>query len=311
VLDGFRLDPTLRDAIPTRAGTLARVPVERVLGEMEVILATQRSGQGLRLMHELGLLGVVFPELTPLAGLAQNRWHSHDALEHTLRAVEAVDRMQADPSGLPPGVRLNDEDAEVLKWAALWHDAGKPATALRDAEGQFHFYGHETVSEDLCRAALARLRMSERKIDRIATLVGQHLRLTLLSTVQSPSDRSLRRLVHQMKYDIPLLCLLALADRRAGGGPDFDRRMAQLEELVHRVLRLFVSEADRVIAPPALLSGHEVMALLGIGPGPRVGAVLRWLTRLQVEGRIETHDAALELLRSLPASRLMVLDDEA
>jgi len=76
-------------------------------------------------------------------------------------------------------------------------------------------------------------------------------------------------------------------------------------------MRLFVTEADRVIAPQALLSGHDIMAILDIGPGPRVGTVLRWLTRLQVEGRLGTRDEALALLRSLPAARLMALDDEA
>ena len=58
------------------------------------------------------------------------------------------------------------------------------------------------------------------------------------------------------------------------------------------------------MAPPPLLSGEEVMELLAIGPGPRVGAVMRWLTRLQVDQRVTTRDEAIALLRSLPPSRL-------
>jgi poly(A) polymerase len=310
LLEGFTLDASLRDAIRSHAPRIREAAGERILAELELIMASPRAGMGLRAMADCGLLFPLLPELTPLAGLEQNRWHSHDVLEHTLRAVEEADRLQRDPSECPgvghPGV----EDWETLKWAALWHDAGKAATRSRGEDGEVHFYGHEAASASTATAVLGRLRMSGRRIERIVPLVAHHLRLSLLAAGEEAADRTLRRLIHQVKYDTPLLCLLALADRKAGGGPDFDRRLDALRTLIGRVMRLFLTEADRVIAPQALLSGHDVMAVLDIGPGPRVGTVLRWLTRLQVEGRLGSRDEALSLLRSLPAARLMALEDE-
>jgi tRNA nucleotidyltransferase/poly(A) polymerase len=310
VLEDFTLDDSLRRAIAALAPRIREAPAERVLAELEVILASPRAGQGVRLMHDVGLLFHVFPELAALEGLRQNRWHSHDALEHTLRAVQEADGLQGDPSAVPGSGPPEAEEWEILKWAALWHDAGKPATATRSEDGEVHFHGHENVSATLAAGALARLRVSGRRAERVVALVANHLRLTLLAAGDEPADRALRRLIHQVKYDIPLLCLLAIADRRAGGGPDAERRLAALLALIDRVLKLFQAESDRLITPQALLSGHDVMAILQIGPGPRVGTVLRWLTRLQVEGRLKDRDEAVELLRTMPAARLLTLDDE-
>jgi len=75
-------------------------------------------------------------------------------------------------------------------------------------------------------------------------------------------------------------------------------------------MALFETEGERVISPSPLLTGHEVMEILGLRPGPRVGLVMRWLTRLQVEEKLTLRDDAVALLRSLPASRILTLDDE-
>src|SRR5262249_36360655 len=141
VLEGFTIDPLLKDAMRSRAATVAGAPVERILPEMEVVLASPRAGAGLRIMAELELLFTVLPDLRPLDGLAQNRWHRFDALEHTLRCVEEADRLQAGYPALMIDARIGVEDAEVLKWAALYHDAGKAGTASVGAGGEVHFYG--------------------------------------------------------------------------------------------------------------------------------------------------------------------------
>ncbi len=310
VLDGFSLDPVLVSELERKAPLLESAPVERVMAEMEVILASPRAGMALRLMARSGLLFRVIPELASLQGLAQNAWHRYDAFEHTLRCVENADSLQDGEAAIGIDEPLGVEDAEILKWAAVLHDTGKAATALTDAEGVVHFYGHEAVSAEIATAALARLRASARKSARVHALVAAHLRLTLLCASESVSDRALRRLVHEVKHDTPLLCLLALADRLAGGGPDFERRYGQLQQLAARVLGVLRGEGEAVISPAPLLSGHEVMEILALPPGPRVGAVLRWLTKMQVEEKLSRHDDAVRLLQSLPPSKVLTLEDE-
>ena len=310
-LDRFELDQTTRTAIQDRAGRITSVAVERILGEMEVILASPHAGAGLRMMRELGLLFPVFPELAPLDALAQNRWHRFDVLEHSLRCVEEADQLQQGEHAIGVDHPIGIEDAEVLKWAALLHDTGKATTSSKGSDGEIHFYGHEAVSATITEDILTRLRVGNRKSQRIVSLVENHLRLTLIATGAPVSDKALRRVVHRMKYDTPLLCLLALADRRAGGGPDFEQRMRHLEQIAARVIDILTCDGEHVISPTPLLSGNEVMELLGLEPGPRVGSVMRWLTRLQVEEKLTRQEQAITLLKSLPESRLQTLDDEA
>ena len=309
-LEGFSLDETTREAIPARAGSLAGVAVERILGEMEVILASPHAGAGVRMMRELGLLFPVFPEMAALDGLKQNRWHRYDVLEHSIQTVGEADLLQQGHDGIGVHRPIGIEDAEVLKWAALLHDTGKATTSSTGTDGGIHFYGHEAVSATIAEEVLTRLRVGNRKVQRVVALVENHLRLTLLATGAPVSDKTLRRVVHRMKYETPLLCLLALADRRAGGGPDFEQRMHHLEQIATRVIDIFTCDGEHVISPVPLLSGNEVMELLGLEPGPRVGSVMRWLTRLQVEEKLTRQEQAINLLKSLPESRLRTLDDE-
>jgi poly(A) polymerase len=105
-----------------------------------------------------------------------------------------------------------------------------------------------------------------------------------------------------MGRDTGLLCLLARADRRGAGGEDADRHLRRLEAIIGRTMALMRSEGERVISPRPLLTGDDVMSILGLRPGPRIGEILRWLTTLQVEGRVTTRAEAEALVRSLPPS---------
>ncbi|MFQ5700301.1 MAG: HD domain-containing protein [Acidobacteriota bacterium] len=300
LLDDFTLDAGLADAIRRGAANIVTAAAERIAGELGLILSSPRAGAGLRMMKDLGLLFPIFPALRPLAGLQQNRWHSHDVLEHTLCAVEAADLLHAGDaaSGAPPPA--DDDAVEALKWSVLLHDTGKAATARTDQNGEVHFHGHEWVSAEITRRALTDLRLSRARTHRIARLVQNHLRLPLLAQGGDVSAKAIRRLVHQMEHDTPLLCLLALSDRRSAGGQDDASRTRRLDDLVGKVMHVLAVEGDRLIAPTPLVTGHDVMHILAIGPGPRVGSVLRWLTRLQVDRRISSRDEAIALMRSLP-----------
>lgn len=301
-LDGFEIDPELAAEIRRRAPELAQPAAERISLEMEMILASPRPGRALRRMEELDLLSRVLPETAPMRGLAQPaRYHDHDVLEHTLRAVEHAGALA---SGLPEAgmAPLGEEERLVLVWAALLHDAGKPATCTVGAEGVPHFYGHEAVSAEMAAAALRRLRVPSRISESVARLVSLHLRLGALAASRA-GDRPLRRLLRASGEAFPPLALLALADRRAAGGTDGERLEADLLATIRRasMLREEVSEAAN--APP-LLRGEEVMRILGIEPGPRVGSILAWLDRLRTEGRISTRDEAESILRELPPPRI-------
>jgi len=295
-------DETLA-ALRGAAAGLSLTSGERVRGELDQMAATGAWAASLRRLHDWGCLAVIAPECAALAGVTQNAWHHLDVWEHTLGTLTALDRPEllsaqletgADGGAAPP----EGEDLLVLRYAALFHDLGKPATWSRDeGDGAIHFHGHERVSAQLGARIGRRWRFSTRRQHRIAALVRAHLRLGQLG--DEPTSAALRRLVHDLGPDLELSVLLTLADTDATRGREFAARQESVRRAGTRLLELVARLGAQLTDPVPLLGGREVMALTGLPPGPALGALLRALLRLQVEGsvtkRAEAEAAALRL----------------
>src|SRR5579864_8109432 len=169
---GFELAPGLLPAMREMSGRLAPpvVSVERVADELRRMLNSERPALALELLDQGGLLEVVLPEVAACKGVAQGGYHTHDVFGHTLLTVQGT------AADLP------------LRLAALFHDVGKPSTATPDGA----FTGHEEVGATTTRAALERLRFSQREIDVVAELVRLHLRPVYYKSEWS--DGAVRRL---------------------------------------------------------------------------------------------------------------------
>ena len=115
-------------------------------------------------------------------------------------------------------------------------------------------------------------------------------------------ERPVRRLVRAAGDLLPLLLLLAFADRRASGGESAPEREAALVDLARRALAVR-ADVEAVASAPPLLDGREIMAILGLAPGPRIGSISRWIERLRADGRVTTRREAEDLLSSLPPSK--------
>lgn len=300
-LPELAIDEDLESTIRSVASRIVEPAPERISAEIEIIFATSRAGKSLRSMQALGLLFPIFPDLEPLRGLAQpRRHHDHDVLEHTMAAVEHADALATGCDGIG-SAPLDEERTRILKWAALCHDIGKAATASVGEDGTPHFYGHETVSAELAAAALSRLRVPGRIAAEVVALIEMHLRLGALAS-SGGGDRPIGRLVRASGARLLLLALLSIADRRAAGGIEVAERERTLMATARRAFALQNDLAAR--AAPPLLSGIDVMRILNLQPGPRVGSILRWIERLHLEGRLASPREAEELLRGLPPPRI-------
>ena len=271
---GFELDPEAAAAIGQAAGELRRISWERIRDELDGILLSPHPDEGLRLTIDLGLAHHFLREVLNLHLPEPSRHHLKDVLEHTLDTV----------SCLAP--------EKVLRYAALLHDIAKPETFSSDESG-VHFYRHEHIGAERAREILSRLRHPAAFIEQVVGLVRHHLRIPYYSSEWS--DAAVRRLMFDLGDQLEAAIALAEADVRASDPLDYPDFEHQLQELRARIRE--VGEAAELARMKPLLNGDEVMELLGIGPGPQVGEVLNFLLDQQIEGKIETREEAVAIVR--------------
>ncbi len=190
----------------------------------------------------------------------------------------------------------------LLKLAGLLHDVAKPQTRAPDETGRIRFFGHAELGAQVAQRIMRRLRFSHREAAWVATLVEEHLRpLQLAAPGEAPTRRALARFFRDTGDAATGLLLLSLADHLAARGP----RASEAGWRAHIGYLAWVLRArfedERLARPPRLVTGHDVMAALGIGPGPEVGRLLRAVEEARDAGEVTTREEALALVRRLAA----------
>ncbi|HUL37904.1 MAG TPA: HD domain-containing protein, partial [Thermodesulfobacteriota bacterium] len=278
-LEGFGVDENLVREISSKKEQIRKISGERIKAELDRILLSSRPFAGMKFLNESTLLLTLFPELGGLENLGQGEYHHLNVLPHILLVIEKVSRVVEWAASRGMKISLAEEDWLALYYAVLFHDIGKQDTYSEDGKVRVHFYFHESHSCQRAEEIMERLRFSNQLKNRVLHLILHHMRILNLSG--GTREGALKRLVNQMGEDTPLLILHTLADKEASRGI----LSIQIDEVVEshcvRIMGLF-REKD-LIHPPPLINGQDVMAL-GYSPGPRVGQILDFLRRKQVEG---------------------------
>ena len=281
---GFRVEEETRKAIPGALDILAKVSAERVRDELLKILASPVPSEGLLLMKETGILGIVLPELLEGVGMKQGRYHCHDVFTHSLAACDAAPR-----------------ESLILRLAALLHDVGKPRTLAAAPDGRPTFYGHESVSADMTREILLRLKLPNIVIKDVVHLVTHHM----FNYQEEWSDAAVRRLIARVgEPSIDALMALRRADQ-IGMCPEnaahFPEGLAQFAQRVKEV-----KDAGRAFTVSKLaVDGSDIMRSLGVAPGPKVGIILKELLQSVLEDpSLNEREKLLQIAAGLLRERL-------
>ena len=273
---GFALEAGTEAALPGVAALVPRLSHERVRDELGRLLLAPAPSTGLRVLERAGLLGLVLPELAATRGVTQNRHHRWDVYEHTLRAVDAA---EAKPR---------------LRWAALAHDLGKPATRAVREDGEATFHGHAALGATIAGAMLERLRLPRAEREAIVRLVREHL----FDYRAEWTDAAVRRFVGRVgPAALPDLFALRVADAIATGADP--PRLEPIRALSSRIERVLAARPPLAVRDLAI-DGHDVLAALGGPPGPGVGRILaRLLDEVLEEPARNERGALLERVRAL------------
>lgn len=311
---GFSVDERTRALARTDAGLLSTVSPERSFYELRRLVISEDPLTGLRLMDESGVLAVLLPELEALKGVEQNPYHHLDVWGHTLEVLDQLVEVERDLEEVfgphAEAVRrelarpLADEltRGQALRFGALLHDVGKPATRAVSPEGRVLFWGHDRVGAGMSRDVARRLRASTATADYLAQLALHHLRLGFL-VHQRPLSRG--DVYDYMRACEPVeleVSLLTAADRLATRG-ERTRREAIEDHL--ELARELVGEALawRADRPRPPVTGDELMDALKLEPGPEVGRLLEELRRAAFAGEVSGNEEALRYAREVAGSR--------
>ncbi|MDP3183419.1 MAG: HD domain-containing protein [Desulfobaccales bacterium] len=308
---GFTITPETTAAIRQYVPEFSQVAGERVHQELFILLGAPRAGPVLKEMDQAGLLLQIFPELADLKGVDQNGFHHLDVFSHSLETVCHLEEVLAAPQKffkqLAPEVAryaAGRPKAALMKLAALFHDVGKPQVRERRINPErYTFYYHERVGLELFEGLAVRLRFSQAEVKTVTTLISLHMRPFLLMPAFRQGELSLRalgRLVRAARAELPGLFVLAMADSLAGQGPqkpaDSEAVLSDLAETAYRFLKERLEPQERL---PKLLTGHDLVKVLGLEPGPKFKRLLTAVQEAQWEGLVNTRQEALDLARRL------------
>lgn len=277
----FQIEPETFEALERNKERIRIISAERIIDELNKIMAAQHPSIGLYELHRSGLLAIILPEVAALDVVEQRAGRKHkNNFDHTLEVLENVCR---------------DSDNLWLRWAALLHDIGKPRSKGWDAVQGWTFHNHNYLGMRMIKPLFRRMKLPlDERMRYVERLVELHMRPIAIAD-DEVTDSAVRRLLFEAGDDIDDLMLLCEADITSKNQQRKQRFLDNFQ-LVRKKL-VDIEEKDRIrnFQPP--VDGEEIMRLYGLPPCQIVGSLKAALKDAILDGEVPNeHDAALRFL---------------
>lgn len=290
---GFEVETGTLAAMSSLAFEIDRISAERVRDELSKLLITTAPRRGIRLLVDSGIAARVLPEVPALKLEIDEHHHHKDVYEHSLTVLDQAIDYEISRGNL-------DSPDLVVRLAALLHDIGKPATRRLEPGGAVSFHHHDMVGAKLARKRLRALRFDNDTINAVSRLIELHLRF-FGYTDATWSDSAVRRYVRDAGDQLERLHILTRADVTTRNRRKADRLGFAYDDLEERIAQL--AEEEEIAAVRPELDGQQIMAALGVRPGPVVGEAYKFLLDLRLDEGPIGPDAARERLLAWWAAR--------
>ncbi|MFH1822409.1 MAG: HD domain-containing protein [Patescibacteria group bacterium] len=245
----FKIEEKTQRAIMKMAGGIKFIANERIKDELIKILESDRAYEGIMALHELKLLQYIMPELERGVGVDQNRHHTYTVFKHSVLSLKFT-----------PSIEWQ------VKFASLMHDIAKPQTK-RFIGNDATFYNHDIVGAKITKKIMERLKFSNNDIEKVTTLIRNHM---FYYNVGEVTESSVRRLIKKVgEENLKDLIDLRIADRLGSGVPKAKPyKLRHLEYMMKKVRK------DPVSVKMLKINGDDLIKELKIKPGPKIGAIL-------------------------------------
>ncbi len=287
----FYIDPETYQAISRNRERINIITKERINDELNKIMLSPKPSVGFLLLEQTGLLELIFPELDAMKGVEIRNKRGHkDVFLHTLKVLDNL---------------AEKSDELWLRWGALMHDIGKPATKQWDNKAGWTFRNHNFVGNKMVPAIFKKMKLPLNDSMRfVQKMVLLHMRPIVLSE-DVVTDSAVRRLLFDAGDDIDSLMTLCESDITSNNREKV-KRFSENFQLVRTKLKE-LEERDKIrnFQPP--VDGDEIMKVFALPPCNIIGDIKTQIKDSILDGIIPNeHDAAYELMLKLGAERGLV-----
>ena len=257
---GFIIEPETRDAIRAHVKELSHVSIERIETELTKLICSPHPEE-MEELYQLGITAEILPEFDRMMETEQNTpYHCMDVGHHTIAVMKGVSR------------------DKILRYAALFHDIGKPECKTTDEEGQDHFKGHPAVGEKMAREIMKRLRLDNKTIDEASLLVYWHD----FGVKGDLTEKSFRKGVSKMGLrHFPAYLELRKADMHGQSDYEWEKKVEGYQRIQEMYERLLEEKPALTVRELAVNGGDLKKA--GIPAGPEMGRMLEHLLQYVLE----------------------------
>ena len=280
----FSIEQRTFDALGTNKERISIISQERITEELNKILLTEKPSIGFMLLDKCGLLDIILPEVAALKGIETVNGKSHkDVFLHTLQVLDSV---------------AQKSDKLWLRWAALLHDVGKPATKKFDDKIGWTFYNHNFIGDKITGRMFKRLKLPlSEDLRYVQKMVNLHMRPIAL-VEEEITDSAVRRLLFEAGDDIDDLMALCEADITSKNEEKVKRYTQNLMIVRQKLKDIEEKDHVRNFQPP--ISGEEIMQTFNLKPCAQVGEIKNAIKNAILDGIIPNdYDAAKEFMFSV------------